>query len=113
MATAEERIDKLVQDRFDSTDAAIDKLTEGMPAIEKKIFSEIVSALRELEVSNGKIKNTVANVKYIRSVVKKRLTDIVKNPKYVNAVSEFIAQIEPLAKNMDTQANIQKGVNGQ
>lgn len=110
MANAEDRIDFLVQKRFNDTELAVDKLSEGMPTIEKKIFSELISLLKDLDIKDGKIKNTTANVKFIKTVVKKKLNDIVKNPKYIQSVTEFAGNIGSLSKSVDTQANIQKSI---
>ena len=110
MATAQERVDELASKREEIIDSSISDFEQSIPAIEKRIFKEIQILLSQLELKDGRIKNNQANIKFIRTVVKQKIEEIIINDKYKKSVSKYMGAIEVLAKNVDTQATIQSKI---
>lgn len=72
----------------------------SLNAIEQKMFSEVISLTKELETSNGKIKNSNENFKIILSI-RKKLDDVILND------SGYVDDMQKLTKSYDTILNAQ------
>lgn len=80
----------LINSIHKNIDDAIASFNESMPAIQSRIYNRLLLLLKELELSGGQIKNSVANTKAI-SVLKNDIENIILNPKYISSVSNFSA----------------------
>lgn len=68
---------------------AIEDFNKRIPAAQKDMLAGIEEELRRLDLTDGKVKPTVANIKVITSI-KNKLLKIVLNEDYVAQVKQFI-----------------------
>lgn len=68
---------------------AIEAFNKGIPGAQKAMLDGIDEELRRLDLRDGKIKATVANLKVVASI-KNKLLKIVLNEDYVENVKEFV-----------------------
>ena len=113
MASAEDRIDTLAQKREDMVEDAVNSFEDSLKPIEKSTFKEITNLMGQLDIGkDGRIKNNMANVKFIKTVIRSKIEAIVKSEKYKKQVSHFVGNIDKLATNVNTQTRIQEKLNG-
>lgn len=80
--------EKLIQQIQDEIDNAISSFNDAVPQIQKRIFERLLLLLKELDVSGGKLKNTVANIKSIGQL-KSDLEKIILSKDYLSQVKSF------------------------
>ena len=85
MATEAQLLDILTEALSKSTS----KFNDQLPAIEKQMYEKVLSLLNELEVSGGKLKVSVKNIRIIGQI-KRELNKVILTPKYRQAVDDFI-----------------------
>lgn len=68
---------------------AIEAFNKGIPGAQKAMLDGIDEELRRLDLRDGKIKATVANLKVVASI-KNKLLKIVLNDDYIENVKEFV-----------------------
>lgn len=68
---------------------AIEAFNKGIPGAQKAMLDGIDEELRRLDLRDGKIKATVANLKVVASI-KNKLLKIILNDDYVDNVKEFV-----------------------
>lgn len=73
---------KLIED-------AVNTFEGQLPAIERNMLSRIQLLIKELEIKNGTILNTTANLKLIGRI-NAELKSAILSPKYLEAVQEFV-----------------------
>lgn len=89
MATYNEIIEKIEE--------AVAKFNKKIPAAQRSMYEEIQLELRRLDVSNGKVKTTVANLKVIQSI-KNKLMRVIMTDEYVADVKEFVKTFSELSR---------------
>lgn len=68
-----------------------------MPDIEKKIFGEIVTAVKGLQTdSTGKVVPNIANLKIV-NLIKVRLTKLLLSADYKSAVKDFVKEFQSIS----------------
>lgn len=80
---------QLVDDLLSHVEDTVNGFNESIPDIEKQIYNRLVALLKDLDIKNGIIKNTVANLKAI-SRMKSDIEKIVFSPKYQANVTDFL-----------------------
>lgn len=68
---------------------AIAQFNKKVPGLEKVMLDGIEEELKRLDLLDGKVKPTVANIKIIASV-KAKLMNIILNPDYVSEVKKYV-----------------------
>lgn len=76
---------------------AIDKFNENIPKLQREMYNEIMGELKRLDLKDGNIKVTVANLKVINSI-KNKLTKLILNDDYIENVKEFVGSFNEVAK---------------
>lgn len=78
-------------------DKAVEKFNKVIPGIQKNIYADIQEELKRLDLSNGKIKTTVANIKIITSI-KNKLLRLIITPEYQKEVRDFAQAFNDVTK---------------
>jgi len=87
---------KRVKKKLHIVDDAIDNFDGDIPAIQKKIFKQIVILLKDLELDDeGIIKRTVHNLNVFHKV--NSIKKIILNDTYKNAVGKFVDSFDAAA----------------
>lgn len=68
---------------------AIDGFNKNIPASQKAMLNAIEEEVKRLDLRNGRIKTTVANLKIVASI-KAKMLRLVLNPDYVGEVKQFV-----------------------
>lgn len=68
---------------------AIDGFNAKIPASQKAMLNAIEEEVKRLDLRNGRIKTTVANLKIVASI-KAKMLRLVLNPDYVGEVKQFV-----------------------
>lgn len=85
--------DKIVNALTDVLESSVNDFIKAVPGIEDKIFAEVVGLIKDLEVSNGRIKNNIANIRTIGKI-KTQLRKIILSKEYLKNVSKYIKQFD-------------------
>jgi len=76
---------------------AIDKFNESIPKTQSKIFDRLNELVKELDLKNGKIEQSVKNLKLITKI-KSEIESIVFSKEYVKAVNEYVNTFDTVTK---------------
>lgn len=91
MATTDyKKIQKVIE-------GAIEKFNRRGPAIDKLIYKTLIEELKRLDIREGRIKTTVANLRIINSI-KNKLRGIIINDDYLRDVKEYVQTFNELTK---------------
>ncbi len=85
--------DKIVNALTDVLESSVNDFIKAVPGIQDKIFAEVVGLIKDLEVSNGRIKNNIANIRTIGKI-KTQLRKIILSKEYLKNVSKYIKQFD-------------------
>jgi len=66
---------------------------KGVPSIERLIYKRAVDLLKDLEVKNGKITNTVANIQAINKL-KAEIESFILDKRYINSTKSFLTAFD-------------------
>lgn len=89
MPTKTETLIKLIDD-------AIINFNSGLPASQNKLYDELNLILKDLEIENGKLKNSVANIRMLGKL-KNKINEVIVNDKYKNDVAKYISQFNAVS----------------
>lgn len=84
-------------DILKAIDEAVEKFNDKIPAAQKRMYDGIVEELKRLDISNRRIKTTVANLRIIQSI-KNKLLKLIVTPEYLKDVKEFVSQFNEVTK---------------
>lgn len=84
-------------DILKAIDEAVEKFNDKIPAAQKRMYDGIVEELKRLDISNRRIKTTVANLRVIQSI-KNKLLKLIVTPEYLKDVKEFVSQFNEVTK---------------
>ena len=100
-----DQIEKIDQ----TSDKAIEKFEESIPATQRRIFRKIRTLLMELDVRDGKIRSTASNIRKIRVDFPKELRNIVQGgAQYKEAVNEYLKSFDKSQELIDKYYAIQE-----
>ena len=89
---------KMIDTLTEEIDRAVREFTDGLPAIQKKIYASLLDELKGLKLySDGSIKNNYENIRKIARI-KKTLKDIILNKPYLIKVNGFVDAYESVEK---------------
>lgn len=89
--------DKIFNDILSTLDDSVIKFSKALPGLQNDILTEVVSLIRDLEITNGRIDNSVKNLRTIGKIESK-LKKIILNPDYKNEVGDFVETFDEVAK---------------
>jgi hypothetical protein len=78
-------------------ETSVAKFQGAIPKIQQEIYREVVLLVKELEIKNGVLKNSIGNIKKINTL-KAKLQRIILNDDYKDAAKEFIKTFEAVTK---------------
>lgn len=85
--------DKIVDALIKVLESSVDDFTKAVPGIQDQIFAQVTKLIKELEVSNGRIKNNIANIRTVGKI-KTELRKIILSKDYLKNVAKYIKQFE-------------------
>lgn len=85
------------EDIIKRIDKAVNKFDKRVPAIQRQMYKDISDQLRRLDVQDGRIKTTVANLRVINSI-KQKLLKIILAPDYMKEVKDFAQAFNDVTK---------------
>ena len=89
--------DELIKKLLAEIEAAVENFNSNIPDIQQLVFNKVAKLLKGLDTNNGRLVNSVANLKEISSL-QKDLQKIVLNPQYQDSVSEFLQAYNVITK---------------
>lgn len=88
--------DKIFNEILSTLDSSVNKFSNSLPGLQDDILTEVISLIRDLEITNGRIDNSVKNLRTIGKIETK-LKKIILNPDYKNEVGDFIDTFNQVA----------------
>lgn len=85
--------DQLIKNLLSAIDRATAKFNESLPGIQKTVFSRVIELSKELELSAGRIRPSVKNVRLIGQI-KTELERIIIGKPYLKRLGEFTAAFD-------------------
>lgn len=79
---------------------ATEKFIKQVAAIQKSVANEIELILKSLEIKDGKVVNSIANLRIVGQIESK-LQRIILNTKYTNAVKDYLSTFDKVAENLN------------
>lgn len=95
-------------DLLKSLDLAVDGFLESIPNIQREVFSELIDLVKDLDISNGRLKNSVANLKKIGQI-KTQLERIVLGGGYQDETEKFLKQFDKITTTMNEYFTLMSG----
>jgi len=80
-------IDKLIK----LIDDAVVNFVDGIPGAQQALYKELLLVLKDLEIENGKLLNTVHNIKGLGRL-KTKINEVIVNDKYKKQVAQYLEQ---------------------
>lgn len=84
----EKKAQALLEKIHQRIDGAVDGFNESVPQLQRSIFERLQVLIKDLELSNGRLANTVDNIKKIGQL-KGEIERIVLDKKYISQVGDF------------------------
>lgn len=88
--------DKTIKAIFDHIEAAIADFGKTIPGIQDSVASGLLEMLKDLETRNGKVLNSVQNLKLIGQI-KNKLERLILSEGYKDSVKQFVQAFDVLA----------------
>ena len=90
-------MEQSIKDILKTIDDAINNFQNNVPAVQKKMLTELLPLIKELEVSRGSILNNVNNLKLLGKIQNK-LDELLINKSYKSDVQAFIDSYTQISK---------------
>lgn len=78
-------------------ESATEDFSKALPAVEQQALRRVELLVKDLEIRNGNILNTLSNLRVIGKI-KAELEQAILTPKYVKAVQEFVNVFDAIAE---------------
>lgn len=78
-------------------DKAIEKFNKNIPSAQQSMLDDVLDQVRRLDLKNGNIKASVANLKVVTSI-KNKLTNIILTDTYLDDVKEFVKSFNDITR---------------
>lgn len=85
------------EDILKRIDKSIRDFSKSIPGIQKDVLENILEELKKLDLRNGRIKPTVANIRLIGRI-KNKLRGLILTDEYVESVKEFVKSFNDVTK---------------
>jgi hypothetical protein len=85
--------DKTIKEIFKAIEGSIFDFQKAIPGIQKSVSDELFNQLKELQTSNGRVLNSVQNLKLIGEI-KNKLERLIISNGYRDSVKQFIAAFD-------------------
>lgn len=76
---------------------SVAKFQKAIPAIQREIYREVILLVKELEITNGILRNSAANIRKI-GALKKKLQRIILNDSYKDSAKDFVKTFDLVSK---------------
>lgn len=84
-----------IKDVINTLDEAIDGFEKVVGASQAEMYKELLVLMKDLETSNGHVKQTIHNLKLL-TAIKSKLGKIANNDKYISGVEKLIGYFDKL-----------------
>lgn len=91
MASANEILDDITQ----AIEREINSFDAKVPAIEKRIYRKVIELLSDLEVKNGKVTNSTANIAKIGKL-KTEIQNLILDKNYIKSTKNFLVAFDAI-----------------
>lgn len=81
--------DQIIQNLLSEIERSIEDFNKTLPATQKAAFAKVIELSKDLELSNGRIKASVNNIR-IFNRIKKELENIILSKQYLKNIDKFI-----------------------
>lgn len=88
-----EKTNKIIASIASQIEGSISGFNSSTPEIQARIYNKIQLLLKDLEIKNGRLANTVKNIKAI-SRLKNEIESVILNKGYIDSVTEFAKGFE-------------------
>lgn len=88
--------DKLIKSILKEIEGAVTNFQKNIPGIQKGMLDGVIEQLKDLSVQNGRVLNSVQNLKLIMQI-KNRLEKLIVSEGYKESVKEFIKAFDTVA----------------
>lgn len=88
--------DKTIKDLIKHMEGSIESFQKGIPEIQKGVLDSLVSQLKDLQTQDGKILNSVQNLKLINGI-KNKLERLIISEGYKDNVKQYIDAFDAVA----------------
>lgn len=88
-----EKTNKIINDITAQIESSISGFNSSTPEIQQRIFNKIQLLLKDLEIKNGRLANTVKNIKAI-SRLKNEIENVILDKSYISSVTQFAKGFE-------------------
>lgn len=85
--------DKIIKDILDHIDRSINDFSKTIPGIQEDVAKELLDQIKQLETSQGRVLNSVQNLKLIGQI-KARLERLIVSNGYKESVKQFITAFD-------------------
>lgn len=106
-----DKLAKIVKELNEAIHAAVNKFNTAIPGIQDLIYSDMENIVKDLDVKDNTIINSVKNIKAIGSL-KTKINRIVLNPDYKEAIKEYLKAFGEVSKLNKQYFNELVGDNG-
>ncbi len=94
-------LDKIISELSDAIQNASDSFNSNIDGIQKSIYDDVALLVKDLDITDGKIANTVKNIKAI-GAIKGKIEKIILNPDYIDSVKEYTSAFNAVSKLQDS-----------
>ncbi len=94
-------LEKIINDLSEAIGNASDSFNSQMDGLQKGIYDDVSLLIKDLDITNGKIDNTVNNVKAI-GAIKAKIEKIILNPDYIDSVKSYVDAFNAVSSLQDS-----------
>jgi hypothetical protein len=88
--------DEIIKQLIKALDVSVNTFNDAMPAAQRRILDEVVLMTKDLDVKEGKIQVTAKNIRIVGKI-RKELSNIILDKKYMNSVNDFVTSFDSVA----------------
>lgn len=104
-------LEKIINDLSDAVSSASDSFNSNIDGIQKQIYDDVELLVKNLDITNGKLDNTVNNIKSI-GAIKGKIEKIILNPDYIDSVKSYTDAFNAVSKLQDSYFREMSSVGG-
>lgn len=104
-------LEKIINALSDAIESASGSFNSNIDVIQQSIYDDVSLLVKNLDITNGKIDNSVNNIKAI-GALKSKIEKIILNPDYIDSVKEYTNAFGAVSKLQDSYFNQLSNVEG-